>query len=89
MITVAFGDKYPVTYTANMDLTGATVELTAQMGTTTRTLAQTITNPTGGVVTHVLDGTLGRGSWNITLKVTSGPNVISFPTGTTELLVVE
>ena len=89
MITVAFGDKYPVTYTANMDLTGATVELTARMGTVAQTLAQTITNPAGGVVTHVLDGTLGRGSWNVTLKVTSGPNVITFPTGSVELLVVE
>jgi len=75
-------DRYPITFTTNADLTGATVVLKARIrGTTTIvTLPQTITDPTNGVVTHVLDGTLAAGSYDIELEITQGASLWNAPT---------
>ena len=84
MITAKKGDQYPVTFTANTDLTGATIRLTARPRGTTiapTILPATITDAPGGVVTHTLTGTLPVGAWYVELEVTRAGQVVTFPTG--------
>lgn len=88
MITAKSGDQYPVTFTANMDLTGAIVVLYARNGALTQTLTSTVTDAANGVVTHDLDGTLDLGSWMVELHVTVNGEVITFPTNGFETLQI-
>lgn len=85
MITVKQGDEYPITYTLNMNLTGATVILRARkIGDPTPViLAATITDAAGGVITHTLTGTLPVGTYDVEAEVTVAGQVISFPTSQT------
>lgn len=80
-VTVKHGDKYPITFTANMDLTGSTVRLivTPTSGTAI-VLSASVTNAVGGVVTHTLDGTLPVGAYKVELEVTQGGSIVTFPT---------
>ena len=83
-VTVKHGDQYPVTFTANGDLTGSTVRLLARIRYTTGDpilLGSTVTDPAGGVVTHDLTGTLEAGTYDVELEVTRGGEVFTFPNG--------
>lgn len=87
MIFVTQGDIYPVTFTANADLTGATVRLLATLdGTSTPVeLVSTFTVNAGQtVITHVLDGTLAVGLWRVEAKASLAGRVMTFPTGTAQ-----
>lgn len=88
-VTVKHGDKYPTTWTANMDLTGAAVRLIARKnGGDPIVLPVTVSDPTDGIVTHTLTGTLDVGSYHVELEVTLGEEVITFPNDTYERLIV-
>lgn len=81
MITVKQGDQYDITYTLNMDLTGATVRLVAgKAGGDPVELDTNITDPAGGVITHTLTGTLPAGTYQVEAEVTVGGQVVTFPT---------
>jgi hypothetical protein len=79
------GDRFPITVTASLDLTGSTVRLLAREKSASVAglpieLACTITHAANGVVTHVLDGSLPIGLYNIELEVTQGNgHIITFP----------
>lgn len=86
--TVKRGDTHDITLsvTSNnlpVDLTGSTATAQARAAntatsdpTTPITLAVTITDPTNGILTHTLTGTLPAGQWNVEVVVTA-------PTGKT------
>jgi hypothetical protein len=90
MITVKHGDKYPIEFVVNMDLTSATVRLLAEkVGTTTPiVLEASVTDATAGEITHQMDGTLAVGQYNIEAEATIGDEVITFPNYGYERLVV-
>lgn len=83
--TVKEGDRFPITVTASIDLTGSTVRLLARDKSLPSTtppilLASTITHAANGIVTHVLDGSLPIGTYNVELEVTQGNgHIITFP----------
>lgn len=82
MIFVKTGDQYPVTFTANADLTDASVRLLASLnGAVSVELACTVTDAVGGVITHVLDGTLAAGTYRVEAEMSRGGEVVTFPTG--------
>ena len=95
MVTVKQGDTHDTTWTANMDLTDATVRLLARRTTVAPVepdsveLAGVVTDAAGGVVTHTLDGTLIPGVYRVELEVTtSGGEVVTFPNDSYESLIV-
>lgn len=72
-----------------MDLAGTTTRLLARRPYTPGPplkLAHAVTGPAGGVVMHVLHGSLVLGanrdaqSYNLELEVTAGTEVVTFPT---------
>ncbi|NNC10709.1 DUF4038 domain-containing protein [Planctomonas sp. JC2975] len=67
------GEKRSITFTANADLTGCTVQLWCRQvgGTATTVLDSTITDPVNGVVTCKLDGTLDAGTYTVMLEATT------------------
>ena len=83
------GDRYAVTFVANMDLAGTATRLLARRpwepGPPLE-LVHTVTDQAGGVVTHVLDGSLmllpsgNAAAYDIELEVTAGTKVVTFPT---------
>lgn len=85
MSTVKTGDRYPITLTVNMDLTGCTVRLLARNGTTLHELPNTVTDLAGGVIEHTLDGSLdlpdGRAAmtWMVEAEATRGSEIVTFP----------
>jgi len=90
VITVKSGDRYPITLTVNMDLTSATVKLTARNrdDKTAQTLTATVADAVGGTVTHTLTGTLAVGAYDLELEITQGSSIYSAPTAGYERLVV-
>jgi len=89
VLTVKTGDRYPTYWTVPMDLTGTQVRLVARRGSAPAvTLPSTLKNPAGGVVEHILDGTLGVGSYAVELEITRGEEVITAPTDSYENLRV-
>jgi hypothetical protein len=90
MLTVKRGDTYPVTFTANMDLTGATVRLLAReypSGPLIE-LPADIQDAEAGIVVHNLTGDLEVAVYSVELEVTASGVVITFPSDTFELMVV-
>lgn len=85
MITVKQGDRYPITYTLNMDLTGATARVIAKKveDASVVVLTATVTDAPGGVVTHTLTGDLDAGTYQVEVEVTSGTEIVTFPTSQT------
>lgn len=80
---VKHGDTYDVTWTLNLDLTGCSTRIIARRpGTDTPVvLAGTATDPTGGVITHTLTGTLPIGLHQVEVEVTTPTgDVVTFPT---------
>lgn len=89
VLTVKTGDRYPTYWTVPMDLTGTTVRLIARRGSSAAvTLPSTVTSPTGGVVQHILNGSLSVGSYAVELEITRGEEIITAPTDSYENLRV-
>lgn len=90
IVKVKRGDKRPVTWTVPVDLTGCSVRLLAKRGSNpTVVLASSITNYVGGEVTHVTDGTLAIGMYQVELEITfPNGNIITAPTETYENLQI-
>jgi hypothetical protein len=89
VLTVKRGDRYPTYWTVPMDLTGATVRLIARRGSAAAVvLPSTIPNPGGGLVEHILDGTLTVGSYAVELEITRDDQIITAPTDAYENLRV-
>lgn len=80
-VTVKRRDIYPITFTANMDLTGSTVRLLARKRFTADAATELASTFAGAVVTHILTGDLDVGSYDIELEVTRDGEVVTFPTG--------
>lgn len=89
MLTVKQGDRYPTYWHVPADLTGSTVRLIARRGANpAQVLASTVVNAQGGVVQHVLTGTLTVGTYAVELEITQGANIITAPTDSFENLRV-
>lgn len=86
------GDIMPVTFTVNHDLTGATVRLIVRHLTRDGALEEldaTVTDPTGGVLVHNLDGTWAIGRHFLELEISQAGEVRTAPTeGTYEIRVI-
>lgn len=83
MVAVKQGDKFPVTFTVNHDLTAATTRLIVRHLTRDgelETLPHTVTDPVEGTITHTLDGTWGIGRHFIELEITQGTEIRTAPT---------
>lgn len=83
------GDKYPVTFTVNMDLTNATTRLLVRHLKKTGTLEEldhTVTDAEEGTIEYELDGTWAAGIHYLELEITRDGLVRTAPTE--EFLVV-
>lgn len=83
MVAIKQGDKFPITFTVNHDLTGATTRLIARHLSRTgvfELLPHTVTDPTTGTVTHNLDGAWGIGRHFIELEITQAGEIRTAPT---------
>lgn len=79
-MNVKLGDKYPISWRVNMDLTGATARvLTKDEHGTAGVLSAVVTDAQGGVVTHALDGTIPAGVYTVEVEVSRAGQVITFP----------
>lgn len=81
MITVKQGDTHNITFTVNMDLTGATVRLLCRpiAEEAPTILASSITDASGGIVTHQLTGDLEPGRYYVELEVTKSGVIATAP----------
>lgn len=89
MLTIKRGDKYPLTFTVNMDLTGASVRLLVKspLGLVEE-LPSAIQDASAGTVVHHLTGTLAPGTYTVELEVTQGGQIVTFPSASFEELRV-
>jgi hypothetical protein len=77
------GDRFPVTFTVNHDLTSATTRLLVRHLSRSGVLEEldhTVTEADPGTVTHNLDGTWGRGRHYIELEITQAGEIRTAPT---------
>jgi len=89
VLTIKQGDRYPTYWTVPMSLTNCTVRLIARRGSAPAvTLPSTISDPGGGIVQHILDGTLTVGLYAVELEITRGTDIITAPTDSYENLRV-
>ena len=81
------GDRFPITFTVNHDLTGAEVRLIVRHGTNgvLEELAHTVS---GNTVTHHLDGTWKVGRHYIELRIMQDGEARTAPTNGTYVLSV-
>lgn len=79
MNTVKQHDRYPITFTVNMDLTGWTVRLLARRSGAAEATELECT-AAGDVVTHTLTGELATGDYAIEVEASKGDELITFPT---------
>lgn len=83
MVAIKQGDQFPVTFTVNHDLTGATTRLLARHLSRTGVLEEldhTVTDADNGVVTHTLDGTWAVGKHYLELEITQAGETRTAPT---------
>lgn len=83
MVAVKRGDQFPVTFTVNHNLAGATTRLLVRHLTRTGVLEEldhTVTDAATGEVTHDLDGTWGLGRHFIELEITQAGEIRTAPT---------
>lgn len=83
MVAIKQGDQFPVTFTVNHDLTGATTRLLARHLSRTGVLEEldhTVTDAENGVVTHTLDGTWTVGKHYLELEITQAGETRTAPT---------
>lgn len=77
------GDKFPVTFTVNHDITGATVRLIVRHLTREgefEELEHVVTDAATGEVKHTLDGTWAIGRHFLELEITQDGNTRTAPT---------
>ena len=89
MVNIKQGDVFPVVFTVNHDLTGATVRLIVRHLTrdgTLEVLPSEITDPALGKVEIELDGTWDIGRHFIELEVTQAGEIRTAPTDGTYVL---
>jgi len=82
MVAIKQGDQFPVTFTVNHDLTGATTRLLVRHLSRTGVLEEldhTVTNAAGGEVTYNLDGTWGIGRHFLELDISQGGELRTAP----------
>lgn len=86
------GDKFPVTFTVNHDLTSATVRLIVRhlrLEGELEELAASVTDAPGGEVTYNLDGSWDVGRHYLELEITQAGEIRTAPsTGTFVVRVV-
>jgi hypothetical protein len=83
MVNIKQGDEFPITFTVNHDLTGATTRLIARHLSRTGTfelLPHEVTDPATGTVVHDLDGTWDIGRHFIELEITQAGEIRTAPT---------
>lgn len=83
MVNIKQGDEFPVTFTVNHNLTGATTRLIARHLSRTGTfelLPHEVTDPATGTVVHDLDGTWEIGRHFIELEITQAGETRTAPT---------
>jgi hypothetical protein len=91
--TIRFGDVYDVKFPTTrdgvgVDLSAATITLTAQHVPTETDYNLVATGGPGGIITHRLTGTLPKGTYDITAEIVLGGDTATAPTfGTTRLTV--
>lgn len=76
------GEKFPVTLTANHDITGATVRLIVRHLTRDgafEVLPHTVTDAANGEVAHALDGTWAIGRHFLELEITQAGETRTAP----------
>lgn len=77
------GDKFPVTFTVNHNITGAAVRLIvrhlAREGAF-EALDHTVSDAENGVITHTLDGTWAVGKHYLELEITQSGETRTAPT---------
>lgn len=97
MITVKHGDTHPITLAvasdgAPVDLSGATIRVLARPSGTSdeaTLLEHTVTDASGGILTHTLTGTLTVGPWDVEVEVTRDGTTVTYPTDGYERLRVQ
>jgi hypothetical protein len=88
-ITVKQHDRYATRWTASMDLTGATTRLLARRANApVIELQHTVIDAPGGVVEHILDGTLPVADYRVELEISRGGQIMTAPTVGYENLTV-
>lgn len=83
MVNIKQGDKLPITFTVNHDLTRATVRLIVRHLSRTgpfELLPHTVTDAAAGTVVHDIDGTWDRGRHFLELEITEGGEIRTAPT---------
>ncbi len=83
MVAIKQGDKFPVPFTVNHDLTGATTRLLARHLSRTGVLEEldhAVTDAANGVITHTLDGTWAAGKHYLELEITQAGETRTAPT---------
>lgn len=83
MVNVKQGDRFPVTFTVNHDLTSATTRLLVRHLTRTGVLEEldhTVTDADTGTIEHDLDGTWALGRHYIELEITQAAEIRTAPT---------
>lgn len=83
MVNVKQGDRFPVTFTVNHDLTSATTRLIVRHLSRTGVLEEldhTVTDAATGVIEHDLDGTWTLGRHYIELEITQAAEIRTAPT---------
>lgn len=91
MVSVKQGDKLPITFTVNHNLTAAIIRLIVRHLTRDgafEVLPHTVTDAANGVVVHNLDGTWGVGRHFIELEITQGSEIRTAPTKDTYVIRV-
>lgn len=87
---VKAGDKYPIEFRANMNLTGATVRMIARRpGCAAEDLPAEVTDAAEGLVSHTLTGDLPIGTYELELEVTTAGQVVTFPNSGYATLIVQ
>lgn len=97
MTVVKAHDTHDITLTVTSDgaavnLTGATVRVLARpvgSSATPTELDVTVTDATGGIITHTLTGTLDVGPWDVEVEVTKAGATVTYPTTGYERLDVQ
>lgn len=82
MVNIKQGDNFPVTFTANHNITGATLRLIVRHLTRDgafEVLPHTVTDAANGEVAHTLDGTWAIGRHFLELEITQAGETRTAP----------
>lgn len=89
VLTVKRGDRYQTRWTVPLNLVGASVRLIARRKNMAPIyLDAEIFDAENGVVSHLLDGTLKVGTYQVELEITKGLDVMTAPSAAYENLRV-